>query len=135
MSKRNQWIVGVNAVASAIENDADNVREVLVEGGKRARISGFKEVESHFEAFVEPLPDRDGDAKELEALGEYGVRFEPMQASYFLGRETLVAASAPRMTTWQQWLFSLMSRNAMPATEFFRIPSDRVVELGVRVAI
>ncbi|MGY4802185.1 potassium transporter Kup [Teichococcus aerofrigidensis] len=73
--------------------------------------------------------------KELEALGEYGVRFEPMQASYFLGRETLVAASAPRMTTWQQWLFSLMSRNAMPATEFFRIPSDRVVELGVRVAI
>jgi len=73
--------------------------------------------------------------RELEALREYGVEFEPMQASYFLGRETLVAAAAPKMATWRQWLFSAMSRNAMPATEFFRIPSDRVVELGVRVAI
>jgi len=73
--------------------------------------------------------------RELEALREYGVAFEPMQASYFLGRETLVAAAAPKMAAWRQWLFSLMSRNAMPATEFFRIPSDRVVELGVRVAI
>ena len=34
-SKQNQWIVGVNAVASAVENDADNVREVLVESGGR----------------------------------------------------------------------------------------------------
>ena len=73
--------------------------------------------------------------RELEALREYGVAFEPMQASYFLGRETLVAAAAPKMAAWRQWLFSLMSRNSMPATEFFHIPSDRVVELGVRVAI
>ncbi|EFH11184.1 putative potassium uptake protein [Pseudoroseomonas cervicalis ATCC 49957] len=73
--------------------------------------------------------------RELEALHEYGVAFEPMQASYFLGRETLVAAAVPKMAAWRQWLFSLMSRNSMPATEFFRIPSDRVVELGVRVAI
>ena len=41
----------------------------------------------------------------------------------------------PKMSHWRQWLFTLMSRNAVPATEFFRIPSDRVVELGVRVAI
>ena len=34
MSKQNQWIAGINAVASAIENDADNVREVLLEGGR-----------------------------------------------------------------------------------------------------
>ncbi|MDJ0389301.1 potassium transporter Kup [Roseomonas sp. E05] len=73
--------------------------------------------------------------RELEALREYGVAFEPMQASYFLGRETLVAAAVPKMAAWRQWLFSAMSRNSMPATEFFRIPSDRVVELGVRVAI
>ena len=44
MSKQNQWIVGVNAVASAIENDADNVREVLVEGGsKNARLTEIEE--------------------------------------------------------------------------------------------
>ena len=73
--------------------------------------------------------------RELEALRDIGIPFEPMQASYFLGRETVVAAAVPKMSRWRQWIFTLMSRNAMPATEFFRIPSDRVVELGVRVAI
>jgi len=73
--------------------------------------------------------------RDLEALhGEDGT-FEPMQASYFLGRETLVQATVPKMSMWQQWLFAVMSRNSLPATEFFRIPSDRVVELGVRIAI
>ena len=73
--------------------------------------------------------------RELEALRDLGIPFEPMQASYFLGRETVVAAAVPKMSRWRQWIFTLLSRNAMPATEFFRIPSDRVVELGVRVAI
>jgi KUP system potassium uptake protein len=73
--------------------------------------------------------------RELEALRGVGVEFQPMQASYFLGRETLVRAVVPKMARWRQWLFGVMARNAVPATEFFRIPSDRVVELGVRVAI
>jgi KUP system potassium uptake protein len=73
--------------------------------------------------------------RELEQLREAGVAWDAMQASYFLGRETLVAAVVPKMSRWRQWLFQVMSRNAVPATEFFRIPSDRVVELGVRVAI
>jgi KUP system potassium uptake protein len=73
--------------------------------------------------------------RDLASLREAGVAFEPMQSSYFLGRETLVQAVVPKMSRWRQWLFTVMSRNAVPATEFFRIPSDRVVELGVRVAI
>ena len=74
--------------------------------------------------------------RELERLAKEGlIGFEPMQASYFLGRETIVAAAVPKMARWQQWLFTLLSRNSVPATEFFKIPSDRVVELGVRVAI
>ena len=64
-----------------------------------------------------------------------GLDFDPLQASYFLGRETLVAAARPRMPIWRLWLFLVMARNAISATEFFRIPTDRVVELGVRVAI
>ena len=40
-----------------------------------------------------------------------------------------------KMPWWRLWLFLLMARNAVSATEFFHIPSDRVVELGVRVAI
>ncbi len=47
----------------------DGTVKVLVEGGRRAKIAGFKETENFFEAFVEEMPDRDGTAKELEALG------------------------------------------------------------------
>jgi KUP system potassium uptake protein len=70
----------------------------------------------------------------LEDLGpESG--FDSMQASYFLGREVLVPGMAPNLSWWRRWLFLWLARNSVPATEFFRIPSDRVVELGVRVAI
>ena len=73
--------------------------------------------------------------RELEALNTSNVPFDPMQASYFLGREVLVPATVPKMPWWRHWLFLVLARNAVPATEFFRIPYDRVVELGVRVAI
>ena len=71
----------------------------------------------------------------LEELAEHGIKLDQMQVSYFLGRERLVAATTPKMPLWRLWLFLVMSRNAVPATEFFRIPPDRVVELGARVAI
>ena len=71
----------------------------------------------------------------LEEIGGQGVEYDPMQASYFLGREVLVRALVPKLPLWRLWLFLVMIRNAVPATVFFRIPSDRVVELGVRVAI
>ncbi len=71
----------------------------------------------------------------LEALNRQGIEYDPMKASFFLGRETLVPAMVPKMPLWRLWLFLLMARNSVSATEFFRIPSDRVVELGVRVAI
>jgi KUP system potassium uptake protein len=70
----------------------------------------------------------------LEDLGP-DAGFDAMQASYFLGREVLVPGMAPNLSWWRRWLFLWLARNAVPATEFFRIPSDRVVELGVRVAI
>jgi KUP system potassium uptake protein len=71
----------------------------------------------------------------LEDLTSHGVEYDPMQVSYFLGREVLVRALVPKLPIWRLYLFLLMARNAVPATVFFRIPSDRVVELGVRVAI
>lgn len=73
--------------------------------------------------------------RELERLSGLGVPFDAMQASYFLGREVMVTAEVPKLSLWRRWLYLLMVRNAVPATEFFRIPPDRVVELGVRVAI
>src|SRR6202795_4289421 len=47
----------------------DGTVKVLVEGGRRAKITGFKDTDSYFEAFVEAMPDEGTDAKELEALG------------------------------------------------------------------
>jgi KUP system potassium uptake protein len=71
----------------------------------------------------------------LEELTAHGVDFDPMQASYFVNREVLVRGTIPKMRLWRMSLFLVMARNAVPAIEFFRIPSDRVVELGVRIAI
>ncbi len=71
----------------------------------------------------------------LESLTAQGIDFKSMQASYFLGRETVVPASVPKLRFVRRWLFLFMARNAISATEFFRIPSDRVVELGVRIAV
>ncbi len=73
--------------------------------------------------------------RDLAALKADGVDFDPMQASFFLGRETLVPSARPKLPLWRLWLFLFLARNAVSATEFFRIPSDRVVELGARVAI
>ena len=73
--------------------------------------------------------------KALEDLSSQGLRFDPMQASFFLSREVLIGAMVPKMPMWRLHLFLFMARNAASATEFLRIPSDRVVELGVRVAI
>jgi KUP system potassium uptake protein len=71
----------------------------------------------------------------LESLSAQGIEFKPMQTSYFVGRETVVPASVPKLRFIRRWMFLFMARNAVSATEFFRIPSDRVVELGVRIAI
>ena len=75
-------------------------------------------------------PDIPAALQNLQAI-----HFDPMQASYFLGRDVLVPALVPRMPGWRFWLFLLLARNAVSATDFFRIPYDRVVELGARVAI
>ena len=71
----------------------------------------------------------------LEELRATGVDYDPMQVSYFLGRDVLVRSLQPKLPLWRLWLFMAMARNAVPATVFFRIPSDRGGELGVRGAI
>jgi KUP system potassium uptake protein len=73
--------------------------------------------------------------KALETLSAHGIAFKPMQTSYFVGRETVVPATVPKLGFLSRSLFLFMARNAVSGTEFFRIPSDRVVELGVRIAI
>lgn len=64
-----------------------------------------------------------------------GLDYEPMRTTFFASRETLVAKADQGMALWRDQLFLLLSRNATPATEFFSIPGNRLVELGVQVAI
>ncbi len=64
-----------------------------------------------------------------------GLHFDMMQTSFFLSRETLVAVGLPGMAPWRQRLFIQMARNAESAMSFFRIPTNRVIELGSQVEI
>jgi KUP system potassium uptake protein len=66
---------------------------------------------------------------------EHGLEVDKDDVTYFLGRETLIVTKAPGMSLWRERLFVLMARNAIRATTFFRLPPERVVELGVQVEI
>lgn len=71
----------------------------------------------------------------LQELNSMGVPFDPIQASYFTSHEIVVRSRVPKMQLWRMVLFLLLLRNAASTTEFLRIPPDRVVEFGVRIAI
>ncbi|MDY7225681.1 potassium transporter Kup [Hyalangium rubrum] len=71
----------------------------------------------------------------LQRCRERGLQFQLMRTSFFLGRETLIPSKKPGMAMWREALFSWMSRNARSATAFFRIPPNRVVELGAQVEL
>jgi KUP system potassium uptake protein len=71
----------------------------------------------------------------LELAMERGLEMDPEDVTYFLGRETIIVTHRPGMAVWREKLFVLMSRNAQRATAFFRLPAERVVELGVQVEI
>jgi KUP system potassium uptake protein len=64
-----------------------------------------------------------------------GVELNEDDVTYFLGRETLIVSKTPGMAMWRERLFVIMARNAVRATTFFRLPPERVVELGVQVEI
>ncbi len=61
--------------------------------------------------------------------------FDPMDTTYFASRESIVASPHRGMPIWRDHLFAVMHRNAAPATDFFRIPGTRLVELGAPVEI
>jgi KUP system potassium uptake protein len=61
--------------------------------------------------------------------------FEPMETTFFASRESLSAERGEGMALWRDKLFLLMSRNATPATEYFSVPGNRLVELGTQVTI
>ncbi len=72
----------------------------------------------------------------LEVCAPEGLELDPMQVSYFLSREKIVPGTSERgLARWRDRIFAAMARNAGSITDFFNIPTNRVVELGTRVEI
>ena len=75
-------------------------------------------------------------AHALELCAPEGLQLDPMQVTYFLSREKLVPGTTERgVVRWRDRIFAAMARNAGNITDFFNIPTNRVVELGTRVEI
>jgi KUP system potassium uptake protein len=91
---------------------------------------GFKRVIARYGFMESPsIPDV------LKRCREKGLQFSLMGTSFFLGRETLIPSKRPGMAIWREALFAWMSQNAKSATSYFRIPPNRVVELGTQVEL
>ncbi len=71
----------------------------------------------------------------LRACADKGLEIDPRQASYFLGRRVIKMSARSSMPFWQQRIFIMLANQAAKAVEFFRIPPDRVVELGMQMSI
>jgi len=71
----------------------------------------------------------------LVSISSCGLPFDLMDTTFFLSRESIVATDRPGMARWRDKLFAFMQRNATPATAFFQIPGNRLVELGTQVEI
>jgi KUP system potassium uptake protein len=66
---------------------------------------------------------------------EHGLEFKDEDTTFFLSRETIIPSDTPGMWLWREKLFAYMSRNAQRATAFFKLPANRVVELGMQIEI
>ncbi len=73
--------------------------------------------------------------KALRACARHGLEIDPRQASYFLGRRSLRVNPRSSMPFWQQRIFIMLANQSARAIEFFRIPPDRVVELGMQMSV
>ena len=71
----------------------------------------------------------------LAQVDACGTPFSMMDTSFFLSRQTLIATDHPGLALWREQLFAWMMRNATSAMEYFKLPTNRVVELGSQIEI
>jgi KUP system potassium uptake protein len=106
-----------------------------VRGSNRLQVEeltdGFYRVVAHYGFMDEPnIPEV------LASCKDHGLEISPQQITYFLSRETIIPTPRHRgMMLWRERLFRVMAQNAQSATAFFRLPANRVVELGMQVEI
>jgi len=80
------------------------------------------------------IDDRDVPAALMLCAGQ-GLVLESMETSYFIARQTVIATPGAGMAMWRESLYASMARNARDAADYFRLPSNRVIELGTQVEI
>jgi KUP system potassium uptake protein len=105
----------------------------------RARVnelgSGFWQVVARYGFMETPdVPALLGSLSKRPGGGER-VSLVPMDTTYYLGRETLLADGPSRLSTWRKRLFIVMARNAVTASQFFGLPPNRVVEMGAQIQL
>jgi KUP system potassium uptake protein len=71
----------------------------------------------------------------LQGLAQHDLTLRELDTSWFLGRETLLPTARKGLSRWRKALFGWMSKNARPATAYFRLPPNRVVELGSQIEL
>jgi len=71
----------------------------------------------------------------LKQASTLGLEVDLVDVSYYLGRETLLTGGRSPMARWRKGLFAFLSRNARPATQFFHLPPNRVVEIGAQIEL
>ncbi|MCC6821927.1 MAG: potassium transporter Kup [Verrucomicrobia subdivision 3 bacterium] len=106
----------------------------FVESERRVSVAdlgqGFHRVIGRYGFMEEP------NAEEILKLCKpHGLNFREMETTFFLSRETIIASDRRGLARWRKHLFALLARNAQPANAYFRLPPNRVVELGLQVEI
>ena len=73
--------------------------------------------------------------RDLGLLRRHGIAVEAMEMSYFLSRENVVRGRHAQLSGWRRWTFAFLQRNAETAADYFRLPPNRVVELGSQIGV
>lgn len=116
-------LVTVQTMATPHVNDMDRIYLHDMHKGFKRLIIRYGFMES---------PDVPGA---LEQCKRFGERFDLMETTFYLSRETIVPSLARKFSPLRGRLFAVMSKNATSASDFFHIPSNRVVELGTQLVI
>jgi KUP system potassium uptake protein len=127
--KHNQVLHQQVVLLSVLTDDTPEVP-----GDERVELTplgeGFYRLVAHYGFMQTPdVPDLIARAQPL------GLTCRPADTTYFLGRERLLPTGRGPMARWRKRLFIIMSRNARTPTEFFGLPSNRVVELGTQIEL
>ena len=127
--KHNKVIHERNVILTIVTDDVPQVDEA-----RRSEVqklaAGFQRLIAHYGFMEEPnVPELLAGARLI------GEPINLHRTTFFLSRETILPTRSRSMARWRQWLFAVMGRNAQPASSFYRIPANRVVELGMQVEI